>query len=62
MKIEIPTLILSVIISMVIMIAFPDWARKQVQRFTPWGGEATDTVKPAAEGVEIGAVWSSCEV
>lgn len=50
MKIEIPTLILGVIISTVIMVAFPDWARKQVQRFTPWAGEATEQVQQPTKG------------
>lgn len=46
MKIEIPTLIVAVIVATIINIAFPDWARKQIQRFTPWGGEEVVEVQP----------------
>ncbi len=53
MKIEIPTLILAVIISTVIMVAFPDWARRQVQRFTPWGGDAVEEVQQPKQGENV---------
>lgn len=62
MNISIPTVIVSVAIMMVLWVACPDWIRSTVQSVLPWAGAPTDTVKPAAEGVEIGAVWSSCEV
>lgn len=61
MKIELPTLILAVVISTIIMVAFPDDARRAVQKWTPWGGDP-ETAQPVSGSVKVSAAWGQCEV
>lgn len=62
MKIELPTLILAVVISTIIMVAFPDWARRTVQKWTPWGGDTSEPVTPVS-GPQVGSnAWQSCNI
>lgn len=61
MNLNLPTYVASVFTALALIVFMPDEVRDFFQGLMPWAVKA-DTVKPAAEGVEIGAVWSSCEV